>query len=175
MRLIIVKPVSHLGLAAHLCLNENIQELIESVMKKIILSAIVCAAFAFSASAQDKSAKPAPAPAAQPGNMAAFKWVETTHDFGKIPQGKPVTFEYKFTNVGKTPLVISQAQAGCGCTTPDYSKEPVAPGKTGSVKATFNAAAVGVFNKSVTVTANVEGGSTYLILKGEVSAPDATH
>jgi len=107
--------------------------------------------------------------------MAAFKWVETTHDFGKIPQGKPVTFEYKFTNVGKTPLVISQAQAGCGCTTPDYSKEPVAPGKTGSVKATFNAAAVGVFNKSVTVTANVEGGSTYLILKGEVSAPDATH
>jgi hypothetical protein len=68
-------------------------------MKKIILSAIVCAAFAFSASAQDKPAKPAPAPAAQPGNMAAFKWVETTHDFGKIPQGKPVTFEYKFTNL----------------------------------------------------------------------------
>jgi hypothetical protein len=145
-------------------------------MKKILLSALAFAAFSLAASAQEKAPKPAPVAAvAQPGNMAAFKWTETTHDFGKIPQGKPVTFEYKFTNVGKVPLVISQAQAGCGCTTPDYSKEPVAPGKTGSVKATFNAAAVGVFNKSVTVTANVEGGSTYLILKGEVIAPDATH
>jgi hypothetical protein len=145
-------------------------------MKKFVLSAIAIAAFTFAASAQEKAAKPAPAPAAsQTGNMAAFKWNDTTHDFGKIPQGKPVTYEFKFTNVGKAPLVISQAQAGCGCTTPDYSKEPVAPGKTGSVKATFNAAAVGVFNKSVTVTANVEGGSTYLILKGEVQAPDATH
>lgn len=144
-------------------------------MKKILFSTLAFAAVCFAASAQEKAPKPAPAPiAAQPGNMAAFKWVETTHDFGKIPQGKPVTVEFKFTNVGKAPLVISQAQAGCGCTTPDYSKEPVAPGKTGSVKATFNAAAVGVFNKSVTVTANVEGGSTYLVLKGEVITPEAT-
>ena len=144
-------------------------------MKKFLLSACAIAAFGFVAVAQEKAPKPAPAPAAQPGNMGAFKWVETTHDFGKIPQGKPVTYEFKFTNVGKAPIVISQAQAGCGCTTPDYSKEPVAPGKSGSVKATFNAAAVGVFNKGVTVTANVEGGSTYLVLKGEVVAPDATH
>ncbi|HOY96605.1 MAG TPA: DUF1573 domain-containing protein [Catalimonadaceae bacterium] len=144
-------------------------------MKKIIMSAALFAVFAFGASAQDKPAvKPAPAPAAQPGNMAAFKWVETTHDFGKIPQGKPVTHEFKFTNTGKAPLVLSQVQASCGCTTPDYSKEPIAPGKTGTIKATFNAGAVGVFNKSITVNANVEGGATYLILKGEVSAPETT-
>jgi hypothetical protein len=128
----------------------------------------------FGVNAQDKpAAKPAPAPAAQPGNMAAFKWVETTHDFGKIPQGKPVTHEFKFTNTGKVPLVLSQVQASCGCTTPDYSKDPIPPGKTGSIKATFNAGATGPFNKSVTVNANVEGGATYLILKGEVQTPEA--
>lgn len=144
-------------------------------MKKIFLSALVAAAISFSASAQEKVTKPAPAPAAQPGNLAVFKWAETTHDFGKIPQGKPVTHEFKFTNSGKTPLVLSQVSAGCGCTTPEWSKDPIPPGKTGTIKATFNAAAVGPFNKSVTVTANVEGGSTYLTLKGEVQAPDATH
>ena len=143
-------------------------------MKKLFLSVFAAAAFSIAASAQDK-AKPAPAPAAQPGNMAAFKWVETTHDFGKIPQGKPVTNEFKFTNVGKAPLVLSQVQAGCGCTTPEWSKDPIPPGKTGTIKATFNAAAVGAFNKNITVTANVEGGSTFLILKGEVQAPEATH
>jgi hypothetical protein len=144
-------------------------------MKKILLSAAMMAMVAIAAQSQDKAAvKPAPAPAAQPGNMAAFKWVETTRDFGKIPQGKPVTHEFKFTNTGKVPLVLSTVQASCGCTTPDYSKEPIPPGKTGTIKATFNAAAVGSFNKSVTVNANVEGGATYLVLKGEVVAPEAT-
>jgi hypothetical protein len=144
-------------------------------MKKLILSAALVAIVAFGANAQAKAPNPTPAPAAQPGNMAAFKWVETTHDFGKIPQGKPVTVEFKFTNTGKVPLVLSQVQASCGCTTPDYSKDPIAPGKVGTIKATFNAGAVGAFNKSVTVNANVEGGATYLILKGEVVAPEATH
>ena len=144
-------------------------------MKKLILSAALVAIVAFGANAQAKAPNPTPAPAAQPGNMAAFKWVETTHDFGKIPQGKPVTVEFKFTNTGKVPLVLSQVQASCGCTTPDYSKDPIAPGKVGTIKATFNAGAVGAFNKSVTVNANVEGGATYLVLKGEVVAPEATH
>ena len=114
-----------------------------------------------------------PAPAAQPGNMAAFKWDATTFDFGKIPQGKPVTHEFKFTNVGKVPLVLSSVSASCGCTTPDWTKEPISPGKTGSIKATFNAAAGGAFNKSITVNANVEGGATYLTIKGEVAQPQA--
>lgn len=137
-------------------------------MKKVLIAASLLVAVAFGAQAQDK-AKAAPAPAvAQPGNMAAFKWGETTHDFGKIPQGKPVTVEFKFTNAGKVPLVLSTVSASCGCTTPEWTKEPVAPGKTGTIKATYNAAGVGAFNKSVTVNANVEGGATYLYIKGEV-------
>lgn len=143
-------------------------------MKKIVMTAALCALVALGVNAQDKApAKPAPAPTAQPGNMAAFKWNETTHDFGQIPQGKPVTAEFKFTNTGKVPLVLSSVSASCGCTTPDWSKDPIPPGKSGYIKATFNAAAAGAFNKSVTVNANVEGGSTYLYIKGEVQQPEA--
>ena len=103
-----------------------------------------------------------------PSSMAKFKWEETTHNFGKIAQGKPVSTEFVFTNTGSTPLVISNVRGSCGCTVTQYTKEPIAPGKTGNVKATFNAAAMGAFNKSVRVTANVEGGNETLFIKGEV-------
>lgn len=103
--------------------------------------------------------------------MAKFAWKETTHDFGKIAQGKPATADFKFKNVGDVPLVISNVQGSCGCTVTDYTKEAVAPGKEGVVKATYNAARTGVFSKTVTVTANVEGGTEVLTIKGEVVLP----
>jgi hypothetical protein len=101
-------------------------------------------------------------------DVAVFAWDNTTHDFGKIKQGTPVTHEFKFTNTGKTPLVITNVQASCGCTTPDWSKEPVMPGAQGFIKATYNAASTGGFNKTVTVTANIETGFIQLTIKGEV-------
>ena len=104
-----------------------------------------------------------------PGSLADFKWVETTHDFGKINQGTPVKNEFTFTNTGGSPLIISNVKGSCGCTVTKYSKEPVLPGKIGTVTATFNAAAVGSFHKSIRVTANVEGGAETLFIKGEVA------
>jgi hypothetical protein len=101
--------------------------------------------------------------------MAKFKWDEKTHDFGKINQGTPVKHEFIFTNTGGSPLIISNVKGSCGCTVTKYSKEPVPPGKTGTVTATFNAAAMGSFHKSVRVTANVEGGNETLFIKGEVA------
>jgi Protein of unknown function (DUF1573) len=101
-------------------------------------------------------------------DMAAFSWDASVHDFGKIKQGVPVSHEFKFTNTGKAPLIIVNAQPSCGCTTPDWTKTPVAPGQSGFIKATFNAGAVGPFNKTVNVTANVEGGFVLLTIKGEV-------
>lgn len=106
-------------------------------------------------------------------DLAEFEWVASTHDFGKIKQGVPVTFEFKFSNKGKTPLVITNAQPSCGCTTPSWTKEPVMPGGEGHVKATFNAMAAGPFDKTVTVTANIEGGVVMLHIKGEVVLPEA--
>jgi hypothetical protein len=132
-------------------------------MKRIVLSAAFIFAVAFYAMSQAPAIE-----AGSPTSMAKFKWKMTTHNFGKIPQGKPVTVDFTYTNDGKTPLVISNVRGSCGCTVTKYSKEPIAPGKSGFVKATFNAAAMGAFNKSVRVTANVEGGNETLFIKGEV-------
>lgn len=99
---------------------------------------------------------------------ALFKWGKTTHDFGRIAQGKPVTAEFTFTNTGELPLLINNAKGSCGCTGVDYPKEGIMPGQSGLIKATFNAAAFGAFNKSVTVESNAEGGATVLYVKGEV-------
>lgn len=105
-------------------------------------------------------------------DLGEFEWTASTHDFGKIKQGVPVTYEFKFTNKGKAPLVIVNAQGSCGCTTPSWTRDPVMPNGDGTVKATFNASAAGPFDKTVTVTANIEGGVVILHIKGEVILPE---
>ena len=99
---------------------------------------------------------------------ALANWRSTVHDFGRIGQGKPVTAEFTFTNKGGLPLVISQAKGSCGCTGVEYPKEPIMPGQSGTIKATFNAAVTGAFNKSVTVESNAENSTQLLYVKGEV-------
>jgi hypothetical protein len=99
---------------------------------------------------------------------AVFKWTLKEYDFGKIKVGVPVNHEFTFTNLGDVPLVISSVQASCGCTVTSYSKDPIQPGSQGFVKATFNAAKVGQFTKTVTVNANTDDGAVLLTIKGEV-------
>ncbi|HEY3402801.1 MAG TPA: DUF1573 domain-containing protein [Ohtaekwangia sp.] len=99
---------------------------------------------------------------------AAFAWTQTTYDFGKIKVNNPVSNEFTFVNAGDAPLVISGVKASCGCTVAEYSKDPIEPGATGYVKATYNAAKVGVFTKTVTINANTEEGVVLLTIKGEV-------
>jgi hypothetical protein len=79
---------------------------------------------------------------------------ETDFDFGTIPQGKPVYHFFEVTNTGKTPMVISNVQTSCGCTTPEWSKEPVAPGGTTKIRVGYNAAAEGHFEKFITIMYN---------------------
>ena len=102
-----------------------------------------------------------------------LKFKEETHKFGKVPQGTPVTNEFVFTNTGTDPIVISNVTVSCGCTTPVWSKERVEPKQKGKITATFNAAAIGSFNKPVTGFSNTEGGSITLYLNGEVVAKEA--
>ena len=99
---------------------------------------------------------------------ALFAWTLTTADFGKIKVGYAVTQEFTFINKGDAELVISSVKASCGCTVTEYSKDPISPGASGFVKATYNAAHVGVFTKTVTVNANTQEGVVVLTLKGEV-------
>lgn len=92
---------------------------------------------------------------------------ETDYDFGKIPQGKPVTHVFTFTNSGSTPLVLEAVQASCGCTTPEWSKDPVAAGATSKINVGYNAMNDGPFEKFITITYN--GKQTKQInIKGEV-------
>ncbi|MBA2250094.1 MAG: DUF1573 domain-containing protein [Chitinophagaceae bacterium] len=98
---------------------------------------------------------------------------ETEFNFGKIPQGKPVTHTFIFTNTGKIPLSLENVQASCGCTTPEWSKEPVAAGGTSKINVGYNAANEGQFTKFITVTYN--GTQTkQIIIKGEVWKTPAT-
>lgn len=145
-------------------------------MKKIILSLGVLVLATSVSFAQDKkkaAATPKTVEAAAPATgVEVLKFKEEVHDFGTIPQGKPVTNEFTFKNTGKEPITIQNVSASCGCTTPDWSKEPILPGKSGMVKATYNAAAAAPFSKTVTVVTNV--GTKTLTIKGVVEAPAAT-
>ncbi len=100
---------------------------------------------------------------------AVFAWNQSSHHFGSIPQGKPVSTTFRFTNTGSVPLIISQVQGSCGCTATEYSREPIAPGKMGYVKATYQAATAGPFHKTVTITANT-GSPVQLSITGEVKS-----
>lgn len=92
------------------------------------------------------------------------------YDFGKINEADGnATHVFEFVNKGNAPLVINGAKASCGCTTPTWSKEPVAPGKKGNITVVYAAPGrIGVFNKTITVNSNDTVSSAVLIIKGEV-------
>ncbi len=102
---------------------------------------------------------------------SAIKFAEESFDFGKVTDGDKVTHIFKFSNTGTQPLIISNASASCGCTTPTWPKEPILPGKEGEISVTFNSAGkVGLQDKQITVTANTEPAQTVVHLIGEVLA-----
>jgi len=101
--------------------------------------------------------------------MPTMDFKDTVHDFGTIKQGEVVTKEYEFTNNGKSPLVISNASGSCGCTVADFPREPLAPGKSGTIKVQFSSAGKeGHQEKSVTLTTNSLRGTQVLYIKGEI-------
>jgi hypothetical protein len=95
------------------------------------------------------------------------------YDFGKVKQNTPPTATITVTNIGSEPLIIEQATPSCGCTVSDYTKAPIAPGKTGTITATYNAAAVGPINKTLTVKFAGADDVKFVKLTGEVLTPDA--
>ena len=96
-----------------------------------------------------------------------------TYDFGKVKQNVPPTATITVTNIGTAPLIIEQATPSCGCTVSDYTKSPIAPGKTGTITATYNAAALGPINKTLTVKFAGADDPKFIKLTGEVLTPDA--
>lgn len=111
-----------------------------------------------------------PAVAGKKGK-SAIKFTETTYNFGTIPEKKgKVSHSFEFINEGKAPLVIVDASAECGCTTPEYPQEPIMPGKKGVIKVTYNPLGrPGGFTKKVTVRTNGNPKKAYLLIKGVVN------
>ncbi|MEO8721038.1 MAG: DUF1573 domain-containing protein [Ginsengibacter sp.] len=127
-------------------------------MKKLLIAALVlCSTTIF---AQKKA-----------DDIAKFN-LETI-DFGKIKQNVPPTATIVVTNIGNEPLIIDQATPSCGCTISNYTKSPIAPGKTGTITATYNAAAVGPINKTLTVKFAGADDAKFIKLTGEVLSPAA--
>ena len=104
------------------------------------------------------------------------KFDELDHNFGTIKQHTTNDYVFKFTNTGNNPLIINSALGSCGCTVPKYPKEPVAPGESAEIAVTYKPGTqIGSQKKSITVTANTEPATTYLVIAAEVEeapAPD---
>ncbi len=172
-------------------------------MKKLILSLGLLALVSYSSQAQEKRAEekpkavkpqpeapknhtvPNPAPQsgavqtpvaasdAAPQSLADIKFEKLVHDYGTIKQGGDGNCEFKFTNTGKEPLILSNCQGSCGCTVPNCPKEPILPGKTGVIKVHYDTKRVGPINKSVSVQSNAKSGMMTLQIKGTVEAAPA--
>ena len=129
-------------------------------MKKLLF---IAAAFIIGAGAMGQTSKP--------DDFAKFN--ANKYDFGKIKQNVPATYTFEITNTSNKPLVIENAHATCGCTVPEYQKEPIAPGKTAKIKVQYNAANGGHFDKTVYVKLAGVDEEKALGITGEVLTAEA--
>jgi hypothetical protein len=107
-----------------------------------------------------------------PATAAVMKFDQDSYNFGKIIQGDSVVHQFKFVNVGKTPLIITDATATCGCTKPEWPKEPIQPNAEGSIKVTFHSVGKsGLQDKMITISGNTAPAQTMVHLIGEVLVP----
>ncbi len=109
-------------------------------------------------------------------NAAEFKFVEEKHDFGNIPEGPEVQYDFTFTNVGKEPLIIQDCKASCGCTIPEWSRAPVVPGQKGKISVKYDTKdRVGSFTKSIYIASNAKSKEKRyeIIITGNVLAANA--
>lgn len=104
-------------------------------------------------------------------NIPVMVLEKEAHDFGKITEGEKVSYSFKFTNSGKTDLIISDAKGSCGCTVPNWPKNPIAPGNGGVIEVTFDSRGKsGMQNKTVTLITNAIPNTKIITISGEVTA-----
>jgi Protein of unknown function (DUF1573). len=136
-------------------------------MKKVF-SLLIVMAFVFSAVAQDANADK-PKKVKEP----EITFENLVHDYGEIMQGDNGTCEFVFKNTGKADLILTNCRSSCGCTVPEWPKDPIAPGKKAVIKVKYNTNRIGLINKSITVESNAVNNRVVLNIKGNVSAKPA--
>lgn len=130
----------------------------------VLLPVIVFACFVACA---QQTRQPAASAVRQQEPQEVLQLKESAFDFGKIPQGRPVTHYFEVVNKGKAPLVLDNVQASCGCTTPEWNEAPIASGSASTIKVGFNAASEGHFTKTITIIYN-NGQTKTFTISGEV-------
>jgi hypothetical protein len=136
-------------------------------MKKLIIS-LVAVTLLFSACQQSGNGTTAGNTTAG-SDGPAMKFEKESHDFGKIKVGDIISYDFKFTNTGKSPLIITDGYASCGCTKPMWPKTPVKPGDKGVIHVTFDSKGkMGLQDKVITITANTTPAQNVVHLIGEV-------
>lgn len=106
---------------------------------------------------------------------AEITFEKEVHDYGDLKQGANGDYEFKFTNTGSSPLILSDVHGSCSCTTPKWPKTPIMPGESASIQVHYDTKRVGPINKTVTITANIEGGTKILRIKGNVLAAETSN
>jgi hypothetical protein len=136
-----------------------------TIMKKILAIFLLSSCF----TTVWAQTSPQTTPVKQPD---VLRLKESSFDFGKIPQGRPVTHIFQVFNNGNESLVLENVQASCGCTTPEWSKDPISPGGSQKITVGYNSASEGSFEKSITITYN-KGQTKIIMIKGIVwKTPD---
>lgn len=104
-------------------------------------------------------------------NLPVLHFADTAHDFGTMSEGEKVEHEFSFKNEGNSPLLIAGASTSCGCTVPEFSREPIAPGSTGTLKVSFSSAGKqGHILKAITVSSNAFPPTRVLTITADVKA-----
>jgi hypothetical protein len=99
---------------------------------------------------------------------AGIQFETTDHNFGTIPEKGDGSFTFVFKNTGKEPLILKNVRSSCGCTVPEWPKEPIKRGNKGTIKVSYNTRITGSFSKSITVYSNAEGDPVVLHIQGKV-------
>jgi hypothetical protein len=141
---------------------------------KTILISLVLAIFTFGISVAQTDAKKDTSKVKKDKNAPVITFENTVHDYGTIPYNGDGTCEFKFRNDGKTPLILSNCQASCGCTVPEWPKEPIAKKKSGVIKVKYATTRVGNFTKTITVTSNASNSPVTITIKGVVNKQEET-
>ena len=148
-------------------------------MKKTIVLFSTLALISLSSVAQNKDVKQptdkaqvvaTPAAPAQNPDLS-IKFNQEDHNFGNVPEGPSVSYDFEFKNIGKVPIIFSDVHGSCGCTVPVWPKEPILPGKSSKIAVTYSTQGrQGQINKTVTVTSNI--GTKILKISGNVDKAD---
>jgi len=129
-------------------------------MKRFVLALSIVLTTIWGCQSQPKTLQPA-------GPYISF--TDTIHDFGTVQEGTMATYEFNFKNTGTAPVILQNVQASCGCTTPNWTKDPIAPGQSSKITVTYNSQGrPGSFNKTITVTSNASRPTLVVLIKGTV-------